>query len=174
MQGRAHKMQKTIRKLDRIDLKILSTLQANGRITNLKLADQVGLSPSPCLERVKRLEAAGYIKRYHAEIDIDRLLRNVLVFAEVTLRNHRSEDYDRFEGAIAAIPEIIEAYSVGGGYDYLLKFVCTDIKDYQALSDGLLNADIGIDKFFSYVVIKPVKPYLGYPLAHLLSKTAED
>lgn len=165
-------MTRPLRKLDRIDLRILATLQLDGRITNLKLADQVGLSPSPCLERVKRLEAAGYIRRYLTEIDLDRLCRNVAVFAEVTLANHRADDYDRFEQAIAAVPEIVEAFSIGGGYDYLLKFVCSDIKDYQALSESLLGANIGIDKFFSYVVIKPVKPFSGAPLAHLLEKSA--
>lgn len=167
-------MSKTPRKLDRIDLKILATLQLQGRITNLKLAEEVGLSPSPCLERVKRLEAAGYIRRYIADLDIDRLARNVMVFAEVTLKNHKGEDYDRFERAIADLPEVAEAWSVGGGYDYLLKFVCSDIKDYQALSESLLNADIGIDKFFSYVVIKPAKPFGGFPLAHLVAQDDRD
>lgn len=160
-------MSKPPRKLDRIDLKILATMQTQGRITNLKLAEAVGLSASPCLERVKRLEAAGYIKRYIADLDLDLLARNVMVFAEVTLNNHTGEDYDRFERAIADLPEVVEAWSVGGGYDYLLKFVCSDIKDYQALSESLLNAGIGIDKFFSYVVIKPAKPFGGFPLTHL-------
>ncbi|MFD2261822.1 Lrp/AsnC family transcriptional regulator [Lacibacterium aquatile] len=160
-------MPKPPRKLDRIDLKILATMQTQGRITNLKLAEAVGLSPSPCLERVKRLEAAGYIKRYIADLDLDLLARNVMVFAEVTLNNHTGEDYDRFERSIADLPEVVEAWSVGGGYDYLLKFVCSDIKDYQALSESLLNASIGIDKFFSYVVIKPAKPFGGFPLTHL-------
>lgn len=163
-------MGKSPRKLDRTDLKILSLLQTEGRITNLKLAEKVGLSPSPCLERVKRLETAGYISRYSAEIDLDLLCRNVLVFAEITLKNQRSEDYERFESNIAKIPEIIEAYSIGGGYDYLLKFVCGDVKDYQILSEKMINSDMGIDKFFSHIVIKPVKPYRGMPLAHLIDK----
>jgi DNA-binding Lrp family transcriptional regulator len=167
-------MSKPVRKLDRIDVKILATLQTEGRITNLKLAEEVGLSPSPCLERVKRLEAAGYIRRYIAELDLDRLARNVMVFAEVTLKNHKGEDYDRFDRALAEMPEVVEAWSVGGGYDYLLKFVCSDIKDYQALSESLLNADIGIDKFFSYVVIKNAKPFGGFPLAHLLARDEEE
>ncbi|GFZ89832.1 Lrp/AsnC family transcriptional regulator [Elstera cyanobacteriorum] len=163
-------MAKTPRKLDRTDLKLLAALQTEGRITNLKLAEKVGLSPSPCLERVKRLEAAGYIKRYSAEIDLDQLCRNVLVYAEVTLKNQRSEDYERFESVIAKIPEVIEAYSIGGGYDYLLKFVCTDVRDYQILSEKMINSDVGIDKFFSHIVIKPVKAYAGMPLHHLIEK----
>ncbi len=166
-------MVKSPRKLDRTDLKILGLLQTEGRITNLKLAERVGLSPSPCLERVKRLEAAGYIKRYAAEIDLDQLCRNVLVFAEVTLKSQRSEDYERFEGVIAKIPEVIEAYSIGGGYDYLLKFVCADVRDYQILSEKMINSDMGIDKFFSHIVIKPVKAYQGMPLTHLIDKDTD-
>jgi Lrp/AsnC family transcriptional regulator, regulator of ectoine-degradation genes len=166
-------MGKSPRKLDRIDLKILSLLQTEGRITNLKLADKVGLSPSPCLERVRRLETAGFINRYSAEINLDMLCRNVLVFAEVTLKNQRSEDYEHFESIIAKIPEIIEANSIGGGYDYLLKFVCRDVKDYQVLSEKMINSDMSIDKFFSHIVIKPVKSYNGMPLAHLIDKTTD-
>ncbi|WP_198148250.1 Lrp/AsnC ligand binding domain-containing protein, partial [Elstera litoralis] len=73
--------------------------------------------------------------------------------------NQRGEDYERFETVIAKIPEIIEAYSIGGGYDYLLKFVCGDVRDYQILSEKMINSDVGIDKFFSHIVIKPVKAY---------------
>lgn len=161
------------RRLDRIDIEIMATLQTQGRLTNLKLAELVGLSPSPCLERVKRLETAGYLKRYLAELDIDRLFPNVLVFAEVTLKNHDARDFEAFEAAMRDEPQIIEAYTVGGGFDYLVKFACADIKDYHVLSERLLAAQLGIDKLFSYVVIRQAKAFAGYPL-DVLARHAEN
>src|SRR6185312_1147457 len=108
-------------KLDRIDLKILAQLQRTGRITNVELADAVGLSPSPCLTRVKRLEQVGYISGYGAQIDLKKLGDFVTVFTEVTLQDHRSSDFVRFESKIRNVDEIMECYLVSGGYDYLLK-----------------------------------------------------
>src|SRR6266581_3675838 len=97
-------------KLDRIDLKILAQLQKSGRITNVELADAVGLSPSPCLTRVKRLEQAGYITGYGAQINLKKLGDVLLVFTEMTLSDHRRDDFARFEAAIRNVPEIIECH----------------------------------------------------------------
>ena len=141
-------------KLDRIDLKILSALQSNGRITNAALADAVGLSQSPCLQRVKRLEEAGYIAGYGAQIDVRRLADAITVFTEVTITDHRREDFVKFEDGIAHFPEITECHLISGGYDYLLKFVARSVSDYQATIERLLDARIGIEKYFSYIVIK--------------------
>src|SRR5689334_19364304 len=105
----------TIR-LDRIDLKILATLQTAGRISNLELADAVGLSATPCAQRVRRMEAAGCIRGYAAQLDIDCVCRNVVVFTEITLRNHRREDFLKFERGIATIPQILNCFLVTGGY----------------------------------------------------------
>lgn len=110
-------------RLDRIDLKILTQLQQSGRITNVELADAVGLSPSPCLTRVKRLEKAGYITGYGAHINLHKLGEFLTVFTEVTLTEHRSGDFSRFETRIRKLDEIVECHLVSGGYDYLLKFV---------------------------------------------------
>ena len=143
-------------KLDRIDLAILSQLQQNGRITNIELADKVGLSPSPCLTRVKRLEKAGYIVGYGARIELRKLGEVVTVFTEMTLADHRSADFARFEARIKSVNEITECYLVSGGYDYLLKFVMRSINHYQETIENLLAMGIGIEKYFSYVVIKPV------------------
>ena len=87
----------TAPRLDRLDLKILAALQLDGRMTNVKLAQAVGLSPTPCLQRVRRLEAAGYIKGYGAAIDLARLGPHIVVFTEITLRSHGREDFLRFE-----------------------------------------------------------------------------
>src|SRR5438093_9441133 len=110
-------------KLDRIDLRILCHLKKNSSVTNVMLADAVGLSPSPCLIRVKRLEKAGYITGYGAHIQLEKLSNVQLVFTEVTLSDHRREDFAKFEASIRGIDEIVECHLVSGGYDYLLKFV---------------------------------------------------
>ncbi|MFO1162304.1 MAG: Lrp/AsnC family transcriptional regulator [Reyranellaceae bacterium] len=157
----------TIR-LDRLDLKILATLQASGRISNLDLAGTIGLSATPCMQRVKRMEAAGYIRGYGAELDIDRVCRNVVVFTEITLRNHGREDFLKFERGIQAIPQILNCFLVTGGYDYLAQFIARDIQDYQTAVEDLLDRDLGIDKFFSFVTIKQVKRAAGYPLSELV------
>ncbi len=159
----------TIR-LDRIDLKILATLQGAGRISNLELAETVGLSATPCLQRVRRLEAAGYIRGYEAQLDIDRVCSNMVVFTEITLRNHRREDFLRFERAIQAIPQVLNCFLVTGGYDYLAQFIARDILDYQTVIEDLLDRDLGVEKYFSYVTIRQVKRARGYPLSDLVSQ----
>ncbi len=162
-----HRGGDTIR-LDRIDLKILATLQTAGRISNLELAGAVGLSATPCLQRVRRLEAAGYIGGYAARLEIDRICRNVVVFTEITLRNHRREDFLKFERGIQEIPQLLNCFLVTGGYDYLAQFIAQDIHDYQTTVESLLDRDLGVDKYFSYVTIKQVKRGTGYPLAELV------
>jgi Lrp/AsnC family transcriptional regulator, regulator of ectoine-degradation genes len=155
-------------RLDRLDLKILAALQEAGRISNLELAETVGLSATPCVQRVRRLEAAGYIRGYGAQLDIDRICRNIVVFTEITLRNHRREDFLRFERGIQEIPQILNCFLVTGGYDYLAQFIASDILDYQTTVESLLDRDLGVDKYFSYVTIKQVKRGAGYPLVELV------
>ena len=151
-------------KLDRIDLRILSQLQKSGRITNVDLADAVGLSASPCLMRVKRLEKAGYIAGYGAHVQLNTLGETVTIFTEVTLSDHRSHDFARFEAAIRGVDEVIDCHLVSGGYDYLLKFLARSIQHYQDTIETLLARNIGIEKYFSYVVIKTVFTKRHYPL----------
>ena len=151
-------------KLDRIDLRILSQLQKSGRITNVDLADAVGLSASPCLMRVKRLEKAGYIAGYGAHVQLNKLGETVTIFTEVTLSDHRSHDFARFEAAIRGVDEVIDCHLVSGGYDYLLKFLARSIQHYQDTIETLLARNIGIEKYFSYVVIKTVFTKRHYPL----------
>ncbi|MEM7751491.1 MAG: Lrp/AsnC family transcriptional regulator [Pseudomonadota bacterium] len=148
-------------KLDRIDVKILAELQKNGRITNAALADAVGLSQSPCLQRLKRLEASGYIAGYTARIDVSRLRDSVTVFTEVTLSDHRAGDFSRFETGIAGFEEVVECHLVSGGYDYLLKFICPSVAGYQDTIERILDTNLGIEKYFSYIVIK--SPMAGRP-----------
>ena len=144
-------------RLDAIDLKILSALQARGRITKVALAAAVNLSPTPCWERLKRLEKAGVVKAYRAEIDLDRLGPTTTVLVEIVLKQHRYEDFQRFETAIRAIDEVVDCYATGGGIDYLLKIVTRDVDAYQRLIDQLLLAQVGIDRYFTYIVTRAVK-----------------
>ncbi|MET0256957.1 MAG: Lrp/AsnC family transcriptional regulator [Methylobacterium sp.] len=141
-------------KLDRIDLRILSELQKNGRITNVELAELVHLSPSPCLMRVKKLQSEGYILNYSAQIDVSKLGQTLTVFTEITLKNHRRIDFARFLAAIEKVDGVMECHLISGGYDYLLKFVTPGIAEYQTTMERLLDMDIGIEKYFSFVVLK--------------------
>lgn len=153
-------------KLDRIDIRILHELQKNGRITNVELADLVHLSPSPCLMRVKKLQQAGYITGYAAQIDIAKLGPTITVFTEVTLKNHRQIDFARFQQAVEKVEEVIECHLISGGYDYLMKIVTGGVGDYQTIMERLTDMDIGIDKYFSFVVLK--SPFIK---THLPLKT---
>ena len=156
-------------KLDRIDVKILAELQRNGRITNAALAAAVGLSQSPCLQRLRRLEAAGYITGYAAQVDLGKLADALTVFTEVTLSDHRADDFSRFEAGIAKFDDVVECHLISGGYDYLLKFVSPSVAGYQATIERILDAQIGIDKYFSYIVIKSPLPGRQPSLSNLLS-----
>lgn len=156
-------------KLDRIDIRILGHLQRNGRVTNVDLADAVGLSPSPCLIRVKRLEKAGFITGYGAYVQLEKLGTMQLVFTQVTLSDHRREDFAKFEAAIRNIDEIVECHLVSGGFDYLLKFVTRSVVHYQTIIEEVLEQNVNIEKYFSYIVIK--SPFIKhhYPIEKLYS-----
>lgn len=155
-------------KLDRIDINILAQLQRNARITNINLANAVSLSPSPCLLRVKRLEEAGYITSYNARIDLAKLGETITVFTEVTLNDHHREDFVKFEASMRTIDEVIECHLISGGYDYLLKFLTRGVAHYQSVIENILERDIGVAKYFSYIVIKSPIEKLHYPLAKLV------
>lgn len=154
-------------KLDATDLKILDAIQRDGRITKLKLAEQVGLSPTPCWMRLAKLEKAGVVTGYHARISVRAIAPVASVLVEVTLANHRQADFDRFERVVRDMPEIVACWSVGGGVDYLLKVMTRDIDAYQRLIDSLLEREIGIDRYFTYIVTKTVKDDTVLPLAEL-------
>ena len=117
--------------LDSTDRKILSALQAQGRLTINELAERVGLSPSPCWTRVKRLEANGTIERYAAIVSQAALGLRDIVFVEITLEKHDDKVLERFGQALARIPQVLEAHLVTGDYDYLIKVAVADTTDYE-------------------------------------------
>jgi len=159
-----------VKKLDRLDLRILAHLQTHGRMTNVELAEAVGLSASPCLLRVKRLEKSGYIAGYGAFLNLEKLGDVLTVFTEITLSNHRRDDFVRFETSIATVDQIMECHLISGGYDYLLRFVTRGVNHYQSIIDDLLNRNIGIEKYFSYMVIKSPFVKRHYPIDKLVSE----
>jgi DNA-binding Lrp family transcriptional regulator len=150
--------------LDAIDRRILARLQAFGRITNQALAEIVGLSPSACLARVRRLETTGVITGYQARIAPERLGPSVLIFAPVTLKSQHPRDLARFEAALSEIPEVIEAAQVSGPFDFLLKVVTRDVHAWSELADSLIEADLGVDKITSHILMKQSKSFAGYPI----------
>lgn len=160
-------------KLDKFDLKILEALQGDGRLPTARLADQVGLTASPTWERVRKLEEAGVLRGYHADVAVERLTQVTHVMVTITLEAHRAQDFRRFEQAIAQIPEIVECWAVGGGVDYILRFVVTHIDSYQAAIERLLQANLGIERYWTYVVTKAIKPFAGVPLGRLLAEADE-
>ncbi|GGE22690.1 AsnC family transcriptional regulator [Aureimonas endophytica] len=141
-------------RLDRIDMKILAELQSNGRMTNVMLAEAVGLSASPCLQRVKRMEQAGYITGYGAQIALAKFGETVTVFTEITLNGHTREYFQTFEAALRRVEEAMECHLISGGYDYLVKFVTRGLPHYQEVIEALLDRNIGIAKYFSYIVLR--------------------
>jgi Lrp/AsnC family transcriptional regulator, regulator of ectoine-degradation genes len=144
-------------KLDRYDLAILRILAQDGRITKSRLAEQINLSISPAWERVRRLEESGVIRGYHADVDWLRAFRGSRVIVEVTLARHTAHDMRRFEERIAAAPEVVQCHATGGGVDYVMQVMSRDIDHYQRFIDSLLTDELGIEKYFTYIVTKVVK-----------------
>ena len=151
-------------KLDRIDRRILAALQADARLTNQALSEQVALSPSACLARVRRLEKTGVIQGYHARLDPFRLDVGLVLFAEVTLQSHGIEELALFERHIAALPQVVEASHVTGAYDYLLKAVVADMGAWTRIAEELKNADLGVVRINTHVLMSKPKVFLGYPI----------
>lgn len=162
------------RRLDATDLKILGRLQSDGRITTVRLAEHVNLSPSACHERVTHLTARGFIKSFRAEINLQRIVRYDLIVVEVTLGSHSFQSLERFEKRITALPEVIECIAVGGGIDYILKFVVTSVASYQELFEQLLQEEIGIKQYFTYVVTKVIKPMTALPIEYLHDRSNRE
>lgn len=144
-------------RLDRMDLKILARLQTDGRITNQRLADAVGLSPSACLERVRRLERARIILGYGAELDLARLGKPLTVFAQVALDHQGQGGQRAFEERLAEIEEAVECFEISGAYDYLVRFVCPGIDHYQRLTEHMLaDPQLGVRQITSLVTMRGV------------------
>ena len=154
-------------KLDKIDLRILQTLQEDGRITNQNLAERVNLSPSSCLQRVRRLEQAGVISSYQAHLNLVSIARHIICLATVSVKNHTQEEFNAFETLIESIPEVVECYTVSGESDFLMKIICADMKRYVEINEQLVGNSRYQVTINSYVVMKENKPFRGVDLITL-------
>ncbi|WP_417361113.1 leucine-responsive transcriptional regulator Lrp [Gallaecimonas pentaromativorans] len=148
---------KGVKELDRIDRNILKELQNDGRLSNVELSKRVGLSPTPCLERVKRLERQGFIQGYTAIINPRHLGATLLVFVEVTLERTSSEVFDQFNLAVQRLDIIQECHLVSGDFDYLLKTRVADMSAYRELLGETLLRLPGVKETRTYVVMEEVK-----------------
>lgn len=150
--------------LDRTDLKILRRLQEDGRISNLKLAQAVALSPTAVLARVQRLSTTGYIRGYQALLDPARLGAGLMVFVEVLLDRTTPHVFEAFKAAIQVRPEIMECHMVAGGFDYLLKTRMADMGAYRDFAGTVLWQLPGVRETRTYAVMEEVKNTTQLPL----------
>ena len=144
-------------KLDRIDRQILDLLQSDGRMTNIELARRVGISPPPCLRRVRALEEAGLIRGYHADLAAEALGFGVTVFAQVGLQSQAETDLKAFETLVAGWPEVREAHMLAGETDFLLKIVASDWDSYQRFLSARLTAAPNVAHVKSALVLRVSK-----------------
>ena len=144
-------------KLDERDIQILVILQKEGRITKTALADKLNLSLTPSWDRLQRLEQAGIIESYGAILSSSFLDDFHLVITEVELESHKQGEFNRFEQAIVEFDEVLSCWSVGGALDYVLKVLVKDVVEYQSFIKKVLNADIGLNRYFSYAVLNTIK-----------------
>ena len=152
-------------KLDRIDRHILHDLQADGRITNVELARRAGISPPPCLRRVRALWGAGYIRGYHADLEPKALGYNVTVFAKVGLSSQAEPDLEAFEDLVRQWPNVRECHMLAGETDFLLRIVAEDWDAYQRFLTTTLTAAPNVSHVKSALSIRATKSEAGVPIA---------
>lgn len=153
-----------LHKLDRIDLNILQELQKNGKLTNLELSKRVGISPPPCLRRIKNLEDAGFIVGYQANLNAFTLGFNISLFCEIGLKNQNEQEIKDFEDKIKTFPLIRECYMITGGYDFLLKIVARDFDEYQNFLATKLACLENIIHVKTHMIVRASKKEIGLPL----------
>jgi DNA-binding Lrp family transcriptional regulator len=150
--------------LDRIDREIMSLLQQDGRMTNVELADRVGLTAPPCLRRVRALEQAGVIRGYHAQCDAAQLGFPITVFAMVSLRSQAEHDLEAFEQHVAAIPEVRECHMLNGEIDFVLKIVAADLESFQRILTTKLTPAPNVASVKSSFTVRTSKAQPGVPI----------
>ena len=150
--------------LDRIDKSILVSLQRNGRVSNVKLAEAVGLSEAACLRRVRALERAGYITGYAARVNASKLGLGSNVFVEITLHQEQQRDLQAFEAAVACVPEVMECYLLTGQYDYLLRVVVRDMEDFERIHRESITSLPGVSRVQTSFVLRAVKKEASLPI----------
>ena len=154
-------MSSYLEKLDKVDLQILRTLQENSRLTTKELATRVSLSSTPVFERLKRLEANGYIKKYIAVLDAEKLNQGFMVFCKVKMQHMNYDIAVQFAEIISGIPEVTECYNISGSFDYLLKIHAPDMKYYQSFILNVLARVENLSSLESVFVMDVIKHEYG-------------
>ncbi len=152
--------------LDKTDLQILKILQQNGRITNLQLSNEIGLSPAPTLERVRKLENSGYILSYHALVDEEKLGLGIKTFIQVSLDFHQNNTIQNFLDAVQEIKEITECHHVTGQCDFLLKVYVKDIKSYEQLIMQKISRITVVKTFQTMIIMSTNKKEPTVPMEY--------
>lgn len=153
-----------MRELDRIDRKILGILQRNGRISVTELSEQVGLSPTPCAERIRRMEREGTITGYHARVAPAALGLKLLVFVEIKLSAKSGDVFDRVKRELQFVPQVMECHLVSGDFDYLIKARIREMSEYRQLLGDVLKKLPGAAESRSYVVMEEIRESLELPV----------
>ncbi len=153
-----------IRELDKIDRKILRVLQAEGRISFTELGERVGLSTTPCTERVRRLEREGIITGYHAHLDPAALKASLLVFVEISLAYKSGDIFEEFRRAALKLPNVLECHLVSGDFDYLIKARISEMASYRKLLGSTLLTLPHVRESKSYIVMEEVKETSVLPI----------
>ncbi|WPP52609.1 Lrp/AsnC family transcriptional regulator [Catalinimonas niigatensis] len=151
-------------KLDKVDKKILEILQRNAKITNAQLSKEIGLSPAPTLERVKKLEQSGVIDSYHAKLNTSKIGLGISTFVQIKLTGHDKESIRTFISAINKIDEVIECHHVTGSSDFILRVIAKDIASYQQLMLDKVNEVPVVDSLQSLVILSTFKDSKALPI----------
>jgi DNA-binding Lrp family transcriptional regulator len=153
--------------LDRADLKLLELLQLDGRATVQALSEAIHLSARATLNRVRKLEAEGMIEGYRALVSRAALGGQIVVFAEIALKDQRQQSVQRFEKRMATAPEVVACYIISGRYDYLVRLACPDLAHYHALITAWLDDPaLGVEKIVTNIELATIKEFAGFPLPH--------
>ncbi|WP_263435149.1 MULTISPECIES: Lrp/AsnC family transcriptional regulator [Pacificimonas] len=153
------------RVFDEIDIEILRRLQQDGRMTNVELAQQVGLTAPPCLRRVRALEEAGAIRGYHADLDAELLGYSITVFAMVSLKSQAESDLKAFEDYVAGLPPVRECHMLNGEIDFILKIVARDLRSFQEFLTGSLTSAPNVEHVKTSLTIRTSKQLPGVPVS---------
>ncbi|CRH38927.1 Lrp/AsnC family leucine-responsive transcriptional regulator [Pantoea ananatis] len=153
--------------LDKTEVKILSILQDNARMTNQELADKIGMSASPCWRKVRKLEEQGVIKGYRAVLDRKKTGSGVMVFIRVVIDCHSEAEAEKFEQQVTALEDVVACYSIGGDADFLLQVVASDLDSYAEFAMSVVRRLPRIKEMQSMFVLKEIKPLTSFPVKNL-------
>lgn len=157
-------------KIDRLDLRILDSLQEDARISTTRLAEKIGLTPRPTSDRMRRLRQHGVLRGYRTDIAVECLPPLVQLIVSVALARHRAEDFAHFETTIAQMPEVASCWAVGGDVDYMLHLVAASDAHADAVLKQLIDMQLTIESQRSGLVTRSIKPYTGMPLQLLIAR----